>query len=133
MASSLVLTAPSALKDSKMECARSDTAALPTDKGELSLSLLWGESFASLLSFIGFDRGQTTIRAAARKATFWNDKVSLSRVVRVENQLHLKGIRISDSGQIFRHLFQAHLVRHDFVHGDGSLSQQFESFVDLTT
>jgi hypothetical protein len=33
---------------------------------------LWGESFASLLSFIGFDRGQTTIPGLARKAHFFD-------------------------------------------------------------
>ena len=50
-------------------------------------------------------------------------KVSLGRVVLAENQLDLKSVRISSSGEIFRHLFQAHLVRYDFVYGDGPLSQ----------
>ena len=66
LASALVFTDPSALKDAKMEWARSDTSAPPTDEGE---------EFASLLSFIGStDRSQTTIASAVRKATFWSER-----------------------------------------------------------
>jgi hypothetical protein len=33
---------------------------------------LWAESFASLLSFIRFDRSQTTVLGLARKAHFFD-------------------------------------------------------------